>query len=90
MDGWADGMMEMVVETEGFEGRGRAGYFILPYVATFTRFMKFSKSPIAGCHLAFLRRPNLEHIWTPKWRPVDGLLKITKKHAISSKIRRGF
>ena len=61
------------------------GYFILPYFATFMRFVQFSTNPIAGCDLASLWPPNLEHIWGPKWLPVYGWLKTTKKHEISSK-----
>ena len=49
------------------------------------RCMQLSTNPIAGCDLASLWPPNLEHIWGPKWLPVYGLLKITKKYEISSK-----
>ena len=49
-------------------------------------FMQFSTNSIEGCDLASLWPPKLEQFWGPKWQPVYGLLKITKKHEMSSKI----
>ena len=61
------------------------GYCILQYFATFMRFMQFSTNLIAGCNLASLWPPHLEHIWGPKIASCIYVIEIHKEPEISSK-----
>ena len=47
--------------------------------------MQFSTHLKAGCDLASLWPPHLEHIWSPKMASCIWVIEIHKKHAISSK-----